>query len=473
MNSLDRPFADPPYPDEEQYLDEEPSIFRQNLRSRLREKEQKLTDMIRASRGNSSVGMQGMRGGPLMDVSSAEDVSLSQDVRRVRSSDNSDILDKISGLEQVSAQQSSRIESLEKTLSNKNVEVDELRSELVKKLEKIVTLELELESRAISLDANLDTVSELELGSLSNEFDLASKLSPGQAQMFASQLLKDLRELELLYKEERVKSSLLQDQLRQENEFLQNTIAKRLADLDSRLQNNEDERSRLTEAVATRNQEIEALKRELATLRLIAISEGNVNDPIFSEFDADLLRTTTRSIEPTRAQGEEAPMELQLRDANLRLVRKDQQEAIERAMQNFSREGSLRQLALLQRAKATSAPEEQLDVTADTDESFDTPLDSPSRSPLRVSRRSLRQDQELAIERAKASSARLGPRSGRSSVPSKAPTEDTSRSTASRSSQRSSRRVVREEQEKAINRARTLFGRFRLGGGTRGGRFTI
>jgi hypothetical protein len=112
-------------------------------------------------------------------------------------------------MERASSQQGGRIKALEGELTMKNVEVDELRNELVRKLEKIVSLELELENRNA-----VDGPSGLELA----DVEEINSLTAGEARAYFSQLLQDLRDLEELYKEERLKSAAIQDELRIENE---------------------------------------------------------------------------------------------------------------------------------------------------------------------------------------------------------------------------------------------------------------
>jgi hypothetical protein len=229
------------------------SVFRRDLRERLRERELKLVDLIRASQATSrmSGGAATTSSNRLLDASaprssnarSVEDEEAGANRQigssfrrpsrylddrqqpslspspRARTSvtlsdlDRGSIEDNISGIERVSSRQTTRIRELEGELAMKNVEVDELRNELVRKLERLVSLELELENRQFSLEGpgNGD---ELDAA----DYEAANRLTPEQTQVFFSQLLRDLRDLEELYKEERLKSSALQEELRLENE---------------------------------------------------------------------------------------------------------------------------------------------------------------------------------------------------------------------------------------------------------------
>jgi hypothetical protein len=231
--------------------DERTYAYRQDLRERLRQREQKLLDLIRSSQSNSRSGIlrngtNGTRsvgngnGGSglgesnrLLDLAarqgrSSNDVEESDefedigggssginyryDSRGSRQEEDGEIRKRLAGIERVSSLQASKIKALENALLMRSVEVDELRDELVNKLERIVSLEMSLE------------IGESEV--LPADLEAADKATstPRQSQAFFTQLLRDLRDLEKLYKDERLKSSVLQDQLRLENEVRRNAV---------------------------------------------------------------------------------------------------------------------------------------------------------------------------------------------------------------------------------------------------------
>lgn len=246
-----------PYPAMSGYddalADKRTYAYRQDLRERLRQREQKLLDLIRSSQSNSRSGIlrngtNGTRpvgngfgnGGSglgesnrLLDLAarqgrSSNDVDESDefedigggssgikyryDSRGSRQEEDGEIRKRLAGIERVSSLQASKIKALENALLMRSVEVDELRDELVNKLERIVSLEMSLE------------IGESEV--LPADLEAADKATstPRQSQAFFTQLLRDLRDLEKLYKDERLKSSVLQDQLRLENEVRHDAV---------------------------------------------------------------------------------------------------------------------------------------------------------------------------------------------------------------------------------------------------------
>jgi hypothetical protein len=233
------------YDDDVGVPEERSSVYRQDLRERLRQREQKLLDLIRSSQTSSRSGIlrNGTRsvgkgiGGTgagesnrLLDLAAREgrtpydydDSEVLEDIgsgssrskyrydsRRSSQEDdasNGEVRARLAGIERVSSQQRSRIEFLETTLLMRQAELDELRDALVTKLERIVSLEIEL------MEGGRSDLEEEDLEAV-NKITTAR-----QSQIFFTQLLGDLRELELVYKDERLKSSALQDQLLLENE---------------------------------------------------------------------------------------------------------------------------------------------------------------------------------------------------------------------------------------------------------------
>jgi hypothetical protein len=242
-------------------------VFRRDLRARLREREKRLVELIRSSQEHSRNGI--MRNGASMSnnntdrltntpgsslsrSSVAASTTVDSNPRRLMDAtaidddrfpwqrtmregptvgsmqeavlelEQSRAIEKtILEIEQASSQQTVRIKALEGELAMKNMEVNELRNDLVRKLEKIVSLELELENQNFSLEPNEENASGLELA----DVEEINRLTAGEARVYFSQLLKDLKALEELYKEERVKSAALQDELRLENEVRQILLA--------------------------------------------------------------------------------------------------------------------------------------------------------------------------------------------------------------------------------------------------------
>ena len=433
----------------------------------------------------------------------AEKTELEMELSRLKNAtDDDDFLkEKMADIQDGFDKQVRKIQSLQKELDSKNDEIDSLRLELVKKLQRIVEIEFDLETHEIHYTAYAaeqfklgeEALNEIKTSKSSENSnddshssiaaDGSKKFTAKKAQKLISKLLSDLDNLELRYKEEKVKAAsalekvglenddlrakveilrkragdlsdntseqgddskddsftaltiaqirkhadiaearknlfrkevqhlrsemdelkreaeadevrakLEIDALKDENQVLQTRISQleakqgggllkkkkkedvicdKLLELEKKIQENYKERCRLESAVEIKDKQISTLKKEVANLRLRDISDGNINDTIYTEFDASLLRSAPSrprfsvnhsSVAP--GEGDDTAyvqdLQRQLQEAQHHLVKKDQELVIERAKAASTAAGLLARITELTGKKVEGKSQKQV-----------------------------------------------------------------------------------------------------------------
>jgi hypothetical protein len=278
------------------------SIFRENLRLRVREDEKRLGDLIRP-RGTDYYSSPA-------DESKSNNERGGRDNTRamMRGNGGSDsfLYDKLLEIEEGFASQARRIRALEGNLVDREDEINLLRGELVKKLEKQVQLELELKSmepRAIDEDLLSLTGSQLYDIDLDGSIRGNDSLEVQRAKQMIAKLMADLRNLEQRYKEDQLNAARTIDELRLQNGELRENKTTMVVDLERRVREIEEECVRLGRSVEVKDRQIDNLKRELSTFRLNQMSgRGGAGDGQFSDFDRELLRSSPSAYERDAAR---------------------------------------------------------------------------------------------------------------------------------------------------------------------------
>ena len=268
------------------------SIFRENLRARVRENERRLGALVRTRGGDA------YNGDSVLDKYSSEDWDRENFARpRMKDGKSNSLYDKLSGIEEGFAQQARKIKTLEGNLGDRDDEIKLLRSELVKKLEKIVELEFELKATMPAFDEDLlslggDQLYDIDLNDSVRGTDSRSNELRG-AKLMVTKLMTDLKNLENRYKEEQLKAARVIEELRLQNGDLRDSKMTKVIDSEKRVRQVEEECARLEKTVEMKDRQIENLKKELANLRLNQLAgRGDYFDREYSEFDRNLLRAS-------------------------------------------------------------------------------------------------------------------------------------------------------------------------------------
>jgi hypothetical protein len=275
------------------------SIFRENLRLRVREDEKRLGEMIRRRGGgdyNSSPA----------DESKSNNENGGRDNGRAMMRGNggpdSFLYDKLLEIEDGFSIQARKIRALEGSLIDREDEIQILRSELERKIGTIVQYEIELKSmapRAIDEDL-LSLTGELYDVDLDGSIRGNDSAEGQRARLMVAKLLADLRNLENRYKDDQTKAAKTIESLRLENGELRENKTKMVVDLERRVQEIEEECVRLGRSVEVKDRQIDNLKRELATFTLNQMSRAG--DGQFSDFDRELLRSSPSAYERDAAR---------------------------------------------------------------------------------------------------------------------------------------------------------------------------
>jgi hypothetical protein len=206
----------------------------------------------------------------------------------------------------------------------------------------------------------------------------------------------ELQEVRMGAEADERRAKLTVDAIRDENEVLRSRIAKLETKKDGggllkkkkkddanaaskgpehmmalKIQANYLERCRLEAAVEIKDKQISTLKREVANLRLKDISEGNVSDSIYTEYDVALLRTAPNGSRSTLrpsvlkpGEGDDsayvAELQRQLQEAQHQLVKKDQELVIERAKAASTAAGLLARITELTGKKVDGKSQKQV-----------------------------------------------------------------------------------------------------------------
>lgn len=278
------------------------SIFRENLRLRVREDEKRLGDMIRR-RGGDYYSSPADESKSNNDNNGGRDNG--QSAMRANGGADSFLYDKLIEIEEGFSLQARKIRSLEENLIDREDHVNTLRSELVAKLERIVQLELEVASmapRAVDEDL-LSLTGELYDVDLDGSIRGNNSADVQRAKQMLSKLFADLRNLEQRYKEDQLKAARTIEFLRLENGELRENKSTTVNDLERRVQEIEAECVMLGRSVEVKDRQIDNLKKELSTFRLNQLSgRDGAGDGQFSEFDRELLRSSPSTYERDTAR---------------------------------------------------------------------------------------------------------------------------------------------------------------------------
>lgn len=219
-----------------------PKSKRESIRARLRAQEQRLSSLVRSTSGD------GMNGGLMDQMKSVreslkqmeeEKSQLEQELNRLRgATDDDDYLkEKMGAIQEGFEKQVKKIQSLQDEVDDKNNEIDLLRTQLVMKLQRIVELEFDLETHEVhyttyaadQFKLGEEALQELKMESQTNlnesatslAMDEPKKLTPRRAQKLISKLLSDLDNLEIRYKEEKLRSASVTEKLKIEKSDLE------------------------------------------------------------------------------------------------------------------------------------------------------------------------------------------------------------------------------------------------------------
>ena len=218
---------------------------REAIRARLREREARLTNLVRTTSTDSADSFIGqMRAAKEnLEKVETEKSALEQELQKLRAATGGDdfLTEKMSGIQEGFMKQVKTIQKLEDELVAKNNEIEHLSNQLVEKLKTIVELEFDLETHNVHYteyaaeqfklgEEALIEIKELEreadaMGDHSERSAASGKsLSPRRAQKLISKLLADLDNLEARYKDEKLSSATQKEKLKLENEELQTRI---------------------------------------------------------------------------------------------------------------------------------------------------------------------------------------------------------------------------------------------------------
>jgi len=237
----ENPSSDPAHPEMSQ---------RERIRARLREKESRLTTLIR----NSSISGGDGYASKVESVRSslkqveAEKSELEKELDRLKKATGDDdfLKEKMAGIQEGFDKQVKKIQTLEEQVVYKNNEIEGLRVELVNKLRRIIELEFDLETHdvhyteyaAVQFKLGEDALAEIKsnetlIQRYGNESFHSNgsgpgyahkSVSPRRAQKLIFKLLNDLDSLEARYKEEKLQSTTNIEQIQLENEDLRAKI---------------------------------------------------------------------------------------------------------------------------------------------------------------------------------------------------------------------------------------------------------
>lgn len=240
----DSPSRDEPSRDE---AVETPTLTRsQAIRARLREREKRLTSLVRGSKedGNTSFLEKLAKVESNLKQMEEEKSQLKNELNKLQEATGDDeyLKEQMRSIQEGFDKQVKKIQSLDDELVSKNSEIDNLRDELVVKLRKIVELEFDLETHEIhftsyaaeQFELGEEALAEIRAGSdkksvASIGSDDQKPVSPrrnlsGSARKLISKLLADLDKLEARYKEEKLLSAAKMEEFRLENSELRTRI---------------------------------------------------------------------------------------------------------------------------------------------------------------------------------------------------------------------------------------------------------
>lgn len=239
------------------------------IRARLRDKEKRLSTLVRASSTKDG-------GGFLSQYAQVEDnlkkvadekSELEKELEKLRKSTSGDkfLKEKMAGIQDGFDKQVEKIQELQDEVNERDLSITMLREELVRKLRRIIELEFDLETHTVHYtnyaaeqfklgeDAlneitrgnNMTQVGEESMssvGTMGSQLSKKSKksLTPRRAQKLISKLLADLDDLEARYKDDSLSTGIRLEQLIMRNEELLTKVQM----LETRLEEEEEEVSR-------------------------------------------------------------------------------------------------------------------------------------------------------------------------------------------------------------------------------------
>lgn len=224
---------------------------RESLRARLREQEKRLSTLVRNTSGDGSESFLTKIKTVQENLKQMEQEKsqLEEELSRLKNATEDDdfLKEKMTSIQEGFDKQVKKIQSLQHEIGSKNNEIDMLRTELVKKLKKIVELEFDLQTHEVHYteyaeeqfklgEAALAEIKSLKKSSEEKDDDNMSVVSfkstagplrasdaqtPKKAQKLISKLLADLDNLEMRFKEEKLMSSAMIEKLTLTNSDLQ------------------------------------------------------------------------------------------------------------------------------------------------------------------------------------------------------------------------------------------------------------
>lgn len=219
---------------------------REQIRARLRAQEARLSSIVRSTSGDGTSSFLGQ----MKEVKSSlekveqEKSELEKELERLKNATGDDefLKEQMAGIQDGFDKQVEKIQSLQQELNVMHHEIESLRLELVKKLQRIVELEFDLETHEVHYtnyaqeQFKLGDEALAEIKGAGGEFDGhasassvgsvgdLSKVTTRKAQKLISKLLTDLDNIEVRYKEEKLRTLSAMQRMELENEELRTKI---------------------------------------------------------------------------------------------------------------------------------------------------------------------------------------------------------------------------------------------------------
>lgn len=240
---------------------------REALRAKLREQEKRLSNMVRTTQQNhhqqqqqqqqqhpATPSQEMVAAKEVADATAAVSAKVIEELKNVKAKledveqEKSRLESEVNLLKQLMSEsealksnyadmderfekQLKRSHDLKAKLTGKEDEIEMLRSELAKKLQRIVELEFELETHELNYTNYADELFKLgedaleEIKGKHGDHHLHEDAqTPKKAKRLISKLLADLDDLEMRYKDEKIKSASMLEEMRMENTELQTQV---------------------------------------------------------------------------------------------------------------------------------------------------------------------------------------------------------------------------------------------------------
>jgi len=301
----------------------------QSIREKLRSQERRLTSLVRNASGELDVIGQIKTVQENLQQVAAEKSLLEQELDKLKNATGEDdfLKEKMAGIQEGFDKQVDKIKSLLEEVNAKNAEIDMLRSELVRKLQRIVELEFDLETHDIHYTTYAadqfklgeealeeikrrdgdESESSVSFGDASLE--TGKSLTPKKAQKLISKLLTDLENLEQRYKTEKVKSLANLEEVCRENEEMRTEITvlkKRLGDTGEKTSISLEEHSlvQLRREVETSEAKKKLLRKEVEKLKgeVKDLKKDSSEEAKRAQLDIDLLTNDNEAMKARIAE---------------------------------------------------------------------------------------------------------------------------------------------------------------------------